>query len=307
MDFGAYELKNYLHPKFFRDDKLIPIVRTKLLKIARTFWKDLELKEKYEDVLLTGSIAGYNWNKFSDVDLHIVTSYSVINDDVKMVEDFLWSKSKLWNTTHDILFFKHEVELNCQNSEINDLISTAVYSVLYDDWIIHPDLPDGVKINFGRVGRYLAQIRDKFNKMLYRYNSKDYNGLYNEFDRLKDSLYDMRQFGLQGAGEYSPENIAFKILRNDGVLDDVKDLRNKLSSQDLSLDKKDLDNNGDKSSKQKEDEKEPDAGEGHYLIGGRRFPSLRIASKVLGIPKSTIEYRLKSDNPKWSDYRIIEV
>jgi hypothetical protein len=91
------------------------------------------------------------------------------------------------------------------------------------------------------------------------------------------------------------------------VLDDVKDLRNKLSSQDLSLDKKDLDNNGDKSSKQKEDEKEPDAGEGHYLIGGRRFPSLRIASKVLGIPKSTIEYRLKSDNPKWSDYRIIEV
>src|SRR5258706_8656305 len=52
---------------------------------------------------------------------------------------------------------------------------------------------------------------------------------------VKDRIKKMRQAGLYKEGEYSPENLAFKILRNSGYLDKLSDLKNDSFDRKLSL------------------------------------------------------------------------
>ena len=64
------------------DNKLKPEIREKLLIIAQDFFDSLELPEGtiLRDIKLTGSLANFNWSKFSDVDLHLVLDFSEIAD-----------------------------------------------------------------------------------------------------------------------------------------------------------------------------------------------------------------------------------
>ena len=52
-----------------------------------------------------------------------------------------------------------------------------------------------------------------------------------------------------------------------------------------------------------EEDKRIEKGLGRYSIFGRRFTSLRQAERKLGIPKSTLQYRVKSDSPEFSQYK----
>jgi hypothetical protein len=45
----------------------------------------------------------------------------------------------------------------------------------------------------------------------------------------------MRQAGLERAGEWSVENLVFKIIRNLGLIDEITDLIRELEDQELSL------------------------------------------------------------------------
>jgi hypothetical protein len=45
----------------------------------------------------------------------------------------------------------------------------------------------------------------------------------------------MRQAGLERAGEWSVENLVFKILRNLGLIDEITDKIRELEDQELSL------------------------------------------------------------------------
>jgi hypothetical protein len=45
----------------------------------------------------------------------------------------------------------------------------------------------------------------------------------------------MRQAGLERAGEWSVENLVFKILRNLGIIDQLTDKIRELEDQELSL------------------------------------------------------------------------
>jgi hypothetical protein len=66
-----------LNPAAWDDNTLIEEVRNRLLEIAERFVSYLEIPNfKVEDVVLTGSMANYNWTKFSDFDVHVVTNYS---------------------------------------------------------------------------------------------------------------------------------------------------------------------------------------------------------------------------------------
>jgi hypothetical protein len=61
--------------------------------------------------------------------------------------------------------------------------------------------------------------------------SKDLNKL----RAVKEKITKMRQAGLERAGEWSVENLVFKILRNLGLIDEITDLIRELEDQELSL------------------------------------------------------------------------
>ncbi len=52
--------------------------------------------------------------------------------------------------------------------------------------------------------------------------------------RLIKRLYEMRQAGLDASGEYSTENLVFKLLRSTGYINKLRDSADKITDKDLS-------------------------------------------------------------------------
>jgi predicted nucleotidyltransferase len=194
------------------DNKLNPEISEKLLRIAKDFYEKLDLPTPILDITFTGSMANYNWTSLSDIDLHIVVDYLAINENQELVRNYLMEAKSNWNRNHDIRIKGHEVEIYVQDSN-EPHHSTAVYSVLNDDWLIKP-----------RKKRFEASedaIRQKADAFIARIDllqklsdEGKHEEVYGDSERLRDKLRNYRQSGLETGGEFSTENLVFKFLRN---------------------------------------------------------------------------------------------
>ena len=74
---NSFKIKDSLNTDIWEGNKLSDKVRVKLIKIAEDFFKDLEIPSEIsiKDIIFTGSLANFNWSKFSDIDLHIVIDF----------------------------------------------------------------------------------------------------------------------------------------------------------------------------------------------------------------------------------------
>ena len=99
---NSFKLKGELNTNIFKNDKLIPKVKTALLKIANDFFKELEVPEgiTLKDVLFLGSLANYNWSKFSDIDLHLLIDFKKFKDD----EEFIKKEVKKMSESMAVVF-----------------------------------------------------------------------------------------------------------------------------------------------------------------------------------------------------------
>ena len=96
---GSYDfsIKNELHPEIWDGDTLKPQIREALLKIAHEFLESLEIDAEFEDIQFTGSLANFNYTRYSDIDLHILMDFAEIDENQFLVYDYLMSKKNLWN------------------------------------------------------------------------------------------------------------------------------------------------------------------------------------------------------------------
>ena len=146
IDLGGFTMNDELNPKIWDENqKMKPEVKKNLLKIADDYFESLKIPGvDIEDVCITGSLANYNWSKYSDVDLHIIIDYKDVPVDEALVQDFFKSKSSNWNKEHDVKIYDYDVELYVQ--DINESHhSTGVYSILNNEWVTKPQ---NKKINF---------------------------------------------------------------------------------------------------------------------------------------------------------------
>ena len=126
-----------LNSAVWESNKLNPDVRDALLRIANEFYIFLGVNTPIGDITLTGSLANYNWTDLSDIDLHLLLDYDLIDENKEFVKEFLFAKKSLWNDTHDIRVKGHEVELYAQDlDEVHH--SSGVYSVLTNEWLQRP-------------------------------------------------------------------------------------------------------------------------------------------------------------------------
>ena len=71
IDVSSLVVQPDLAPEIWYNKQLDDEVRSKLLEIANKFFDDLDLDNlfgkdvKIDDILLTGSLASYNWSKYS--------------------------------------------------------------------------------------------------------------------------------------------------------------------------------------------------------------------------------------------------
>jgi len=229
---STLQYHDQLNPKLWTDEKLNPDVWLALNKIAKEWAKFANIPAKaIEDVILVGGNANYNYTKYSDIDLHLMIDKSKVKCD-GLVDDYLLSKKQLWALTHDITVKGQPVELYGQSSTDSFKESQGVYSLQSRKWLQQPQ-----RVKFDKNSQ---AVKDKVYDL-----SKAINDLIDsksddigQFRRLKGKLKGMRSTAIEKGGEYAPENLAFKELRNRGILDKMNKYLRNLEDQELTLEER---------------------------------------------------------------------
>tara|TARA_R110002110_G_scaffold264440_1_gene480198 strand:+ start:758 stop:1699 length:942 start_codon:yes stop_codon:yes gene_type:complete len=228
-------INNTLQPDVWSNNELDELVSEKLMQIATKFFEDLDLKGiDIDDVTFTGSLANYNWTKYSDVDLHILVDYKKVDDNVELVKDFFNAKTGLWNRMHKILVNNYEVELYVQDTN-EEHHSTGVYSIKNNEWLAIPKRVEP-KVNTDMVKRKIKSFVDMIERVEDDYDDKNYEEAYEAAINLAGKIKKFRKAGLEDKGEFSTENLAFKYLRNKEFIKTLYDVRNQSYDKMMSLD-----------------------------------------------------------------------
>jgi predicted nucleotidyltransferase len=218
--------KGDLYPKFWDTEtkKLNKNISVKLKQIAEAFVAGFEYPLKIKDIILTGSIANYNWTQYSDVDLHVLVDFSEIPDEyMEAFRDYFDAKKQVWNKTHNISILGHEVELYIQDSN-EPHYSTGVYSIMNDKWNTEPAFTKQ-DIEYEQVSEKTEYFIDQINKVSELFAKKDFQKAKAGADNIRQKIKKYRQAGLEDEGEYSTENLVFKMLRNGGYLETLSNLK----------------------------------------------------------------------------------
>lgn len=251
----GFTLHDELQPDIWDDEKLRPEVEARLIEIARDFIdsiedsKELSAPIEIEDIRFTGSLANYNWSKYSDVDLHIVVDFSKINNDAGLVKAFFDEVRMRWNDKHDIKIHGFEVEIYVENVG-EEHKSSGIYSLGADswsagadageprtDWLVKPELA-AAQIDFETAEKKAQDYVDRTESIEKEVmgKRKDYEQAIRCVDRVKQKIRDMRKAGLESEqAEFSAENIAFKMLRREGTLKKLNDLKLQAYDELMSL------------------------------------------------------------------------
>jgi hypothetical protein len=230
----SFEKKATLEQKLWVDGHLEPKVSERLIEIATDFIQNLNMDVKIEDIRFTGSLANYNWSKYSDIDLHIVVDFLKIDEDTDIVKSFFDAVRMMWNDTHDIKIYGYEVEIYVENlGEAHR--SSGIYSITDKKWVVTPD-PEEVEIDFVTARKKSDDIATQVNLIQRILTNGKAKAALKSIERLKAKIRRMRNSGLKSTQqEYSPENIAFKILRREDILQKLSHLKYDAYDQLMSL------------------------------------------------------------------------
>ena len=226
-----YETQSTLNPKLWDGDQLKPGLNEKFLRIADAFYKFLELPEKVQvfDVLIIGSNANYNWTEYSDIDLHVVINYQAVGDNLHLVKNYLMAKKSIWNNNYPLKLKGMDIELYAQDQNDQLHASVGQYSLMTNEWLKQPSA-DVISIDDELIQSKADPIEYEIETLMDtdpRLESK--------LENILTRLYKMRQNGLEAEGEYSVENLAFKKIRNSGLLDRIKQLSKQITMSQLQV------------------------------------------------------------------------
>jgi predicted nucleotidyltransferase len=234
----SFEPQTKLNTKVWQGNsespKMKPEIREGLLQIAYEFIEFLDVDIVVTDIILTGSLSNYNWSKYSDFDLHIVANFQQYNQSqVELYEKLFNLKKMLFNQKHDITIKGYEVELYVQN-ETESHFSTGVYSVLFDEW---SNVPKREKVSVDKelLKEKARQWMNIIDNLIETIKDDDIRTAKELVQKYKDKLKKFRSCGLEKDGEYSTENLVFKILRRNGYIEKLNDLSTKIIDKKLSM------------------------------------------------------------------------
>jgi hypothetical protein len=218
------DIHSELNPDIWDGEHLRPDVRVALLKIAKEYYRFLDINVTLMDVIITGSQANYNYTKYSDLDLHLVVPYEKVQCDMA-IDELFKTKRDLWRSTHDISVHGVPVELYAE--DVEEPVTGATYSVVRGKWLRQP-VPINASYDKKEVMR-LVELWERIIDKAIATNSLEV------CKSVKDLLKTFRQAGLDKTGEMNPANLAFKSLRNDGYVGKLIDAIRKLKDQALSI------------------------------------------------------------------------
>jgi hypothetical protein len=236
VDAESFNTHDTLEPRIWNTDEntMKPIIRDRLMKIAQNFIDELPVEVNIEDITLTGSLANFNWSNYSDVDLHIIVDFLGVDENRDLIKSFFDNARMKWNNKHEIRVKGYDVEVYVEDARENHA-SSGVYSILKDEWLVKPRKYTN-NIDFPSARRKSDDIEFQVNIAANLITAGKLKVAMKNIKRLKQKIRNMRKAGLESRQqEFSIENIAFKILRRNGILDYLEDLRTKAYDEMMSL------------------------------------------------------------------------
>jgi len=222
----AVKFHTELNPLLWQHSKLRPEVKRQLKKIADDFLEELGISGlDVADLTVSGSNAAYSYTPHSDIDLHILIDMEELNND-EIYRELFNAKKTIYNQSHKITIHGIPVEVYVQDAN-EPVISLGEYSILQDKWL---KIPVKRRSNFDQ-----AATKQKYEKLLeliqHALKSKNLATINSVLKKIKQ----YRQAGLDKGGEFGPENLAYKALRNQDYITRLYDLRDKLHSEELTI------------------------------------------------------------------------
>jgi len=228
----TFRVRDSLAP-FWRGDKLDPEIREQLLKIAQDFIDTIEVRLDPTDIIFTGSLANYNWSELSDIDIHILVDYSKIDEDKDLINSLFRSLTTSWNDKHSIKIKDYEVEIYIQDQSEKHT-STGVYSLTKDKWLIKPEKAK-FSLDKNKIKTKAEAEVERINAVEDALKEDDFIGAFEMGEKQIKRLKKMRKSGLSSEGEFSIENIVYKVLRRSEELERLYDLTNRAYDSAMSL------------------------------------------------------------------------
>lgn len=236
---NSFSVQETLNPKIWETPEnpqkatMIPKVKNALTRIAEEFINYLGDEVFVEDIVLTGSLANFNWSEFSDFDLHILVDLQQFEDEAPLYKELYNLKKQVFNDKHDIKIFGYDVELYAQDNE-EPHFATGVYSIMNNDWVTKPKKFEN-GIDKSVLEKKIKNWTEKIDKVLDSEESEDN---VKSIESIKEKLKNYRKSGLEKEGELSYENLVFKFLRRSGHIEKLFDSSNKAKDKELSIERK---------------------------------------------------------------------
>jgi len=177
------------------------------------------------DIVIVGSNANYNYTPQSDLDIHLIVNFDNIDENKELVNALCQSWKSLFNKAYDVTLGGQPAELYIEDMQTS-ANSNGIYSVMQDRWLKYPQpltVPKDIDIEDD-----LLPIKIEIENILES----------NELDKVTkmiDWLYYQRKLAIQLDGEFSLGNLIFKAIRNEGLLDKLKEKQLELKSKELTV------------------------------------------------------------------------
>ena len=222
----AVKFNDELNPRIWQGSRMRPEVRRKLLAIAKDFKQSLGLTDlEVKDITVSGSNAGYTYTPHSDIDLHLVVDIPQA-DTNEVYRELFNAKKYQYNDEHNLAIGGYPVELYVENANTPP-VSQGMFSVLANDWI---NIPRKRKSTVNDDA-----VKSKYELMKHRIDSAIASNDIKRLTKTAARIKQMRQAGLDKNGELGPENLAYKILRTQGLIEKLYAARTAAKDELLSL------------------------------------------------------------------------
>ena len=223
----AVKFHDNLNPLIWdKSEHLLPEIRDQLLEIAADFSDFLGVHNlNLKDITISGSNAAFSYTPHSDIDLHLIVD---LGDEAHkdIYRELFDAKKYIYNTEHKITIKDIPVELYVQDAN-EEHHSQGIYSILNNDWI---QIPRRKQSDIDDVS-----VRSKYKDLSKRIKEAIKSKSLAQMTSVMDKIKAMRGAGLASHGEFGPENLAFKLLRNKGDLKKLQTARKQAKSLELSL------------------------------------------------------------------------
>ena len=240
IDLSGIKINDTLCSQFFdQSDNLHPKIKDDLLKVVDKFKDHIGIDNLHiKDIVMTGSLANYNYNENSDIDVHILSDYSKIDDNIDLLTNFFKDKKDLWADKYDITIYGHPIELYVE--DYNTALKKSwvgMYSLVNNEWLQKPEKEKN-EIDFETLDKKSSDIATEIDTIIsdHTNNKIDDTKALKKLDQIWTKIKNLRDKGLNKEhSEFALENLIFKVLRNNGYFDVMNDFQKEIYKKQYSI------------------------------------------------------------------------